>query len=268
LNGEEDAAFMRAQPGILTTALAHADFMEDDETLDFEQKKRFDLIFNATFDDMPRKRHADMLKLLQHPLLSRTTALFIGRGDRQNVDAFKRQIEAAGLSSRLTVKDNLLRQDVPAHLAQGKIGVQISLHENGCRSIVEFLRSNLPCVISTSLAGVNPAIINAQTGIAAPDRDLARAISTALAQRETFAPRDWFVAHSGSANSSRMLNDQLKAIFLERGYLWREDIVPLASSGANRYADSSHYERFRPEFKKLLNIFREQAHVPMPLDVD
>jgi len=268
LNGEEDAAFMRSQPGILTTALAHADFMEDDNTLDFNQKKRFDLIFNATFDDMPRKRHADMLELLQHPLLSRTTALFIGRGDAPNVDAFKRQIEAAGLSSRVTVKANLLRQDVPGYLAQCKIGVQISLHENGCRSIAEFLRSDLACVISTSMAGVNPAIINAQTGIAAPDRDLARAISKALAPREKFAPRDWFLTHSGSVNSSRMLNDQLKTIFLERGYLWREDIVPLASSGANRYADSSHYERFRPEFKKLLKIFRQQAPLPIPLDVD
>jgi len=50
--------------------------------------------------------------------------------------------------------------------------------------------------------------------------------------------------------------------------LWREDIVPLASSGANRYADSSHYERFRSEFKKLLKIFRQQAPLPIPLDVD
>jgi hypothetical protein len=146
--------------------------------------------------------------------------------------------------------------------------VQISLHENGCRSIYEILRSNLPCVISTSMAGVNPAVINAQTGIAAPDRDLARAISEALEQREKFRPRDWFLTHSGSVNSSRKLNDQLKTIFLERGYLWREDIVPLASSGANRYADNSHYERFRPQFKELLKIFHQQAHLPMPLDVD
>jgi len=168
----------------------------------------------------------------------------------------------------VTVKANLLRQDVPGYLAQCKIGVQISLHENGCRSIAEFLRSDLACVISTSMAGVNPAIINAQTGIAAPDRDLARAISKALDKSEKFAPRDWFLTHSGSVNSSRMLNDQLKAIFLEQGYLWREDIVPLASSGANRYADNSHYERFRPQFKALLKIFRQQGHLPMPLDVD
>ena len=268
LNGEEDAAFMRSQPGILTTSLAHADFMEDDQNLVFGDEKRFDLMFNATFDDMPRKRHADMLQLLQHPLLSQTTALFIGRGDQDNVEAFKRQLQAAGLSSRVTVKDNLLRQDVPAQLAQCKVGVQISLHENGCRSIYEFLRSDIPCVISTSMAGVNPAIINSQTGIAAPDRDLARAISKALQNREKFTPRNWFLTHSGSTHSSRRLNDQLKAIFVERGYVWQEDIKPLGSSGANRYANTAHYERLRPEFEKLLKIFHKQAHLPIPLDVD
>lgn len=268
VNGEEDAVFLRSQPGILTTALAHADFMEDDPTLDFQDEKQFDLMFNATFDEMPRKRHAYMLELLQHPLLNQTTALFIGRGDQVNIDDFKRQLQAAGLSSRVAVKDNLLRQDVPAHLSQCKVGVQISLHENGCRSIYEFLRSNVPCVISTSMAGVNPAIINSQTGIAAPDRDLARAISKALRDREKFTPRSWFLKHSGSTHSSRMLNDQLKKIFLGRGYEWQQDIKPLGSSGANRYVDTAHYERLRPEFEKILKIFHEQAHLPIPLDVD
>jgi len=268
LNGEEDAAFLRSQRGILTTSLAHADYMEDDPTLDFEEEKQFDLMFNATFDDMARKRHTYMLELLQHPLLSQTTALFIGRGDRGNVDAFKQQLQASGLSSRVTVKDNLLRQDVPAHLAQCKVGVQISLHENGCRSIYEFLRSNIPCVISTSMAGVNKAIINSQTGIAAPDRDLARAISKALQERGKFTARNWFLTHSGSTHCSRMLNGQLKTIFIERGYAWQEDIMPLGSSGANRYTDNLHYKRFRPQFEELLKIFENQAHLPISLASD
>ena len=268
LNGEEDAAFLSSQPGILTTALAHADFLEDDPALAFRQEKQFELVFNATFDDMPRKRHSRMLELLQQPLLKRATALFIGRGQPHNVENFKQQIQAAGLSSRVTLKANLLRQEVPALLARGKIGVQISLHENGCRSIYEYLRSDLPCVIATAMAGVNPAIINSQTGIAAPDSDLAGAIATALEQRAGFSPRKWFLTHSGSTNSSRMLNDQLKAIFRERGYGWQTDIVPLGSSGASRYVERAHYKQFRPQFEALLQIFRQQGHLPIPLAVD
>ena len=263
LNGEEDAAFMRSQPGILTTVLAHGDFLEDSDALEFDLEKRFDIVFNSSFDEMARKRHAIMVKLLQHPLLQQRSALFMGRGDPRNVDAFKQLIQTAGLSARVTVLDNLLRQDVPHHLGQCKIGVQISLHENGGRSIYEFLRSDLPCVIATSMAGVNPAIINSQTGIAAPDRDLPRAISHVIEQREKFRPRNWFLRHSGSIHSSRKLNDQLKAFFLDLGYSWQEDIVPLTSGGASRYIDRSHYLQFRPQFEELLKIFQKHARLPI-----
>jgi glycosyltransferase involved in cell wall biosynthesis len=263
LNGEEDAAFMRSQPGIRTTVLAHGDFLEDDESLKFDQEKRFDIVFNGTFDEMPRKRHAHMLELLRHPLLHRRKALFMGRGDPRNVEAFEQLIQSSGLSPRVTVRDNLLRQDVPHYLAQCKAGVQISLHENGGRSIYEFLRSDLPCVIATSMAGVNSAIINAQTGIAAPDRDLPRAISQALENRDKFRPRDWFLSHSGSTHSSRKLNDQLKAFFRDLGYSWQEDIVPLTSGGASRYVDRSHYVRLRPQFEELLKIFQNHARLPI-----
>jgi hypothetical protein len=74
--------------------------------------------------------------------------------------------------------------------------------------------------------------------------------------------------HSGSTNSSRLLNGQLKAIFIERGYLWQEDILPLGSSGANRYVGNAHYAHMRSEFEKLLKIFHEHDHLPIPLDVD
>jgi glycosyltransferase involved in cell wall biosynthesis len=227
LNGEEDAAFMRSQPGIRTTVLAHGDFLEDDESLKFDQEKRFDIVFNGTFDEMPRKRHAHMLELLRHPLLHRRKALFMGRGDPRNVEAFEQLIQSSGLSPRVTV------------------------------------RADLPCVIATSMAGVNSAIINAQTGIAAPDRDLPRAISQALENRDKFRPRDWFLSHSGSTHSSRKLNDQLKAFFRDLGYSWQEDIVPLTSGGASRYVDRSHYVRLRPQFEELLKIFQNHARLPI-----
>jgi hypothetical protein len=217
---------------------------------------------------MPRKRHAHMVELLRHPLLHQQTALFMGRGATHNVDAFKQLIQTAGLSARVSVRDNLLRQDVPHCLAQCKVGVQISLHENGGRSIYEFLRSDLPCVVATSMAGVNIAIFNEQTGIAAPDRDLPRAILRALENREKFSPRNWFLRHSGSTNSSLKLNDQLKAIFSDLGYSWQEDIVPLTSGGASRYIDRSHYLQLRPQFEELLKIFQNQARLPISSRLD
>ena len=60
--------------------------------------KDFDIIFNATFDDMPRKRHIFMLQLLKDRRLATKKALFIGRGSPQNVTAFRKEVDRRGLS--------------------------------------------------------------------------------------------------------------------------------------------------------------------------
>jgi hypothetical protein len=53
---------------------------------------------------------------------------------------------------------NLLRREVPAALRSARLGVQVSLHENGCRSVYEYFRADSPCVAATSMAGMDPAI--------------------------------------------------------------------------------------------------------------
>ena len=266
--GKEDADFLNTQPKIITTRLAHADFLENEPIVALEKKKEFDIVFNGTYDEMLRKRHEHLLSLLQHPRLKHATALFLGRGKDANIQAFKRSVAKKGLSERVTVLSNLQRKEIPSHLARCRLGIHLALHENGCRSIYEFFRSDLPCVVSTCTAGVNFNIFNSQTGIAAPDRDLADAISSALRNRNQFAPRSWFLSQSGSTNASRELNQQFKKIFENLGYEWTEDIVPLGSSGANRYVTTAHYERFRTDFKMLFEIFNKIDRLPIKLSLD
>jgi hypothetical protein len=268
VSSEEDAMFLQSQPGTLTTNLAHGDFMENEVAVDLGKEKHFDIVFNSTFDEMPRKRHNLLLSLLHHPLLRHATALVIGRGKEKNVNNFKQKIDQNGLSHRVTVMSNLRRIDVPKQLAHCQMGVHFSLHENGCRCIYEFFRSDLPCVISSSTAGVNMEIFNSMTGLAVPDKDLPDAISYVLLNKKKFTPRRWFLANSGSYHSTFKLNEQLKAIFQNRGYEWSDDIIPLGSSGANRYLHDSHYTKFRYEFGKLLESFRKLPNFPIKLSLD
>jgi hypothetical protein len=268
VSSEEDATFLQNQPGTLTTSLAHGDFLDNDLSVDIGKEKEFDIVYNATYDEMPRKRQTFMLELLQHPPLRHATALFLGRGKKENVDAFNQQVRQAGLTDRVTVMSNLRRVDVPKQLARCRIGVHLSIHENGCRCIYEFLRSDLPIIISSTTAGVNMEIITPQTGMAAQDSDLPEAISQVLQHREQFSPRSWFLEHSGTLHSTEKLNAQLKAIFLGLGYEWTDDIIPLGSSGANRYMDISHYERFRPELEALLKFFSKWPHIPIRISID
>ncbi len=266
--GKEDSEYICSQPGVVTTELAHADFLQDDITVDTGSEKQFDIIFIGTYDEMRRKRHQRFLALMQHPKLKHATALVIGQGKEENIREFTQAVITSGLSDRVTVLSNRPRKEIPEYLARCRIGVHLALHENGCRCIYEYFRSDLPCVISSYSAGINFKIINSQTGMAAPDKDLADTICHVLENRSQFSPRRWFLSHSGSDHSSGRLNRLFKKLFTDGGYEWTEDIVPLGSGGANRYVESSHYEKFRCEFHRLFDIFTRKAEFPVRVTVD
>ena len=255
--GAEDCRFLETQPGIVAVPLAHGDYLEEDAGISPAGTKTYDLVFNGLFDDMPRKRHTVLLDLLCRPELRRLTALFIGRGTQDNVAAFRQHVADRGLDGRVAIHDNLPRHDVPRHLTCCRMGVQLSLHENACRSIYEFFRSDIPCLVSSAMAGFNFDLITPKTGAAVPDEALPGAILHMLDHIDQFEPRAWFLRHSGSRNASRRLNHRLRALFEQLGYSWREDIVPLSSSGPNRYTNPVHYQRFLPEFASLLGVFHE-----------
>jgi hypothetical protein len=258
----EDGAFLQHQASVEVVPLAHGDFLNDGPAPRIGEPKDCDIVFNATFDDMPRKRHELMLELLRHPLLSKARALFLGRGSEENVAALGRRLQQRGLEDRVTIVANVRREEVPGYLAKCRMGVHLSLYENACRSIYEFFREDLPCVISSSMAGMNPDIFNDQTGAAVRDDDLPQAIASTLQHAERFTPRRWFVEQCGSRHSSRRLNEVFRTLFARWGYEWHADIVPLSSSGANRYAEDADYRCFRDDFAWLLDCLRQAAAEP------
>ncbi|MGQ9670464.1 MAG: glycosyltransferase [Desulfosoma sp.] len=248
LSGSEDRQFIATQHHALALPLAHGDFLEDlNKPPCTKEPKAFDLVFNATFDDMGRKRHLFMLDLLTHQELSGKTALFLGRGRPENVQAFRRAVTQRGLASRVTVRPNVPRREVPALLSQCRLGVHLSLYENACRAVMEFFRSNVPCVVSASMAGINLEMFTHETGAAVPDGRLVQTIAEVLENAHQYAPRRWFLRESGSLVSTRRLNEALKTLFLEWGLAWTEDIVTLTSSGASRYGSRDDEKRFHEE---------------------
>jgi hypothetical protein len=264
----DDILFLNSQPQIVPTPLAHGDYLSENDAVVLDQRKEYDLVFNGTYDDMPRKRHELMLELLQHQLLIDKRSLFLGRGREENVEQFKSLVSRVGLEDRVTVMANILRQDVPSQLARCIMGVHLSLNENGCRSLYEYFRSDLPCVISSSMPGTHLDIFNAQTGLAVTDNELPEAISFVLTHRDRFAPRRWFLENSGSLKSSQKLNRFLKQLFKKLGYQWQTDIVPLLSGGPNRYANPSDCERFKQEFLWIFDCLKNVGNIPFKIVLD
>jgi hypothetical protein len=268
VNSTEDINFLRSQLQVVPFGLAHGDYMSESFEVKPSPVKEFDLVFNATFDEMKRKRHELMLELLNHHLLKDTRALFLGRGQKAKVELFRRMVRRAGLQGRVTVMANLLRENVPTQLSRCKVGVHLSLNENGCRSIYEYFRSDLPCVVSSSMAGTNLSIFSPQTGMAVTDDELPTAISFALNHLDHFTPRRWFLENSGSVNSSKRLNQFLQELFQGLGYQWQTDIVPLISSGPGRYANAADYESFREEFGWIYDCLRRGGELPIQIILD
>jgi hypothetical protein len=264
----EDLSFLNDQPRIEPISLSHGDYLSETEEVQLSTDKEFDIAFNGSFDEMERKRHELMLELLGHDLLSETRALFLGRGQEKNVAYFKSAVKRAGLRGRVTVMANLQRDNVPKQLSRCKMGVHLSLNENGCRSIYEFFRSDLPCVISSSMAGTNLSIFNPQTGVAVTDQELPEAISFVSTHLEQFTPRRWFLQNSGSLNSSRRLNQFLNQLLVTLGYHWKTDIVPMVSSGPARYADPADYDRFRQEFLWIFDSLKSAGELPIKVVLD
>jgi hypothetical protein len=124
----DDILFLNSQPQMVPTPLAHGDYLSENDAVVLDQRKEYDLVFNGTYDDIPRKRHELMLELLQHQLLIDKRALFLGRGREENVEQFKSLVSRVGLEDRVTVMANILRQDVPSQLTRCIMGVHLSLN--------------------------------------------------------------------------------------------------------------------------------------------
>ncbi len=267
LGGEEDRNFIAGQANTHHLPLAHGDFLAY-AAPGPSVNKDFDIVFNATFDDIPRKRHEFMLELLKHQCLSTEKALFLGRGSPANVESFKNMVEQQGLADRVTILSNVRRQDMPSYLARCKMGVHLSLYENACRCIYEYFRADIPCVVSSATAGLDALLFNSETGHVCDDDRLAEMIAQVLDHRASYSPRKWFLIHTGSRNASQILNDNLKDFFTDHGYAWRNDIVPLDSSGASRYLTKADYQQFLPEFHQLLAWLKPTVSPSINLIVD
>lgn len=261
LSGAEDRNFVATQPGLAATALCHGDFLED-EPVPPRETPTFDLVFNATFDDMPRKRHDFFLTLMGDSRLQHVRALCVGRGDMDRVGEFEEKVRERGLAERIMVRANLPRREIPELLARCRAGIQVSLHENGPRAIYEFLRSDVPVVLSSCTAGVDFNTFQPPAGRVVPEAELVDAIQEVLEKPDRFRPAETFRKRTGSEKASEMLNRELRKLSESRSLKWSRDIVPLGSSGASRYVRDEDLERFRPDFESLLALFREKG---MPL---
>jgi glycosyltransferase involved in cell wall biosynthesis len=158
-----------------------------------------------------------------------------------------------GVAEQLDIYENIPRSDVSRIVSRSKIGVMLTLREGANKGIYECLFSGVPVVISDRNIGVNREHINELTGLAASDENLAEAIVGLLENIHSYAPRQWALKTTGYKNSSRLLNNCLKACAVGVGEEWTQDIYTKKNDTNARYV----FERDRLAADKAIVHLRQ-----------
>ena len=207
------------------------------------------------------KRHRQLFRALREIDDRDLRVLLIGFpwSDRTAED-IRREAAVIG-SSRITVDvfEKLPPQEVAKRVSQSKVFVFLSRKEGDNKALVEAMFVGVPAVVFAGTIGGASSRVNPQTGIFASDRDLANAITFMLDHREQFAPRTWALANTGSATTTRRLDEAIRQALTERGARYVEPIVEKTNSPNLSYKEPRNRARFQADYEYIVSCRRDAA---------
>lgn len=187
--------------------------------------KDYDLVMVANWG--LRKNHRRLFAALPRVRRRPLSILLIGYAwEGRTAADVRREFAAHDLRDvHLELKERLTAADVAAHLRRSKVFLLLAEKEGSNKAIVEALFTGVPAIVYDGFVGGARTKINPQTGMLSSFRDLASSIDDMCERHLSFTPRAWALAHTGSRNATRLLNDQLRSIATAKGERWTTDIV-------------------------------------------
>jgi len=208
-------------------------FSSDDSGAD----KDYDLIMVANWGR--HKNHRRLFQALPDVRRRPLSVLLIGydwagRTDKDIIAEMSRY-DLAGV--RVDVKKNLPPQQVAAHLRKSRAFVLLSEKEGSNKAVVEALFCNVPIIVYEGFIGGAVSKVNPDTGALTSFARLAETIDRVLENAATFTPRTWAMQHTGSRNSTIVMNECLRRNALSNGRPWTADIVEKVNRPNLAYRD-------------------------------
>jgi glycosyltransferase involved in cell wall biosynthesis len=214
-------------------------------------QKCHDLVMVANWGR--HKRHKQLFQALNEIEDRDIRVLLIGFpwSDRTAEDI--RREAALIRSSRITVDvvEKLPPPEVARRVGQSRVFVFLSRKEGDNKALVEAMFVGVPAIVFAETIGGARSRINSQTGIFTSDRDLARAITFMLDHPEGFSPRTWALANTGSATTTRRLDDAIRQTLTQRGAKYVEAIVEKTNSPNLAYKEPRVRGRFQADYEYL-----------------
>lgn len=210
--------------------------------------KTHDLVMVANWTR--HKRHAELFRALEAIRDRDLSVLLVGfpLGDR-TVDDVRREAATVG-NPRVSVEfvDRVPAGDVAGLVGRCRAFVFLSRKEGDNKALVEALFVDVPAIVYAGSIGGATRRINQFTGVLTEDADLPAAIVDVLDHAERFTPRAWALAHTGSAISTRRVNDVLRRVAERDGRTYTVDIVEKTNSPNLAYRDDRDRARFAADY--------------------
>jgi glycosyltransferase involved in cell wall biosynthesis len=221
--------------------------------------KTYDVVMVANW--APHKRHAVLFDALEKIQDRAIRVLLIGFPlGAYSADTIRRAA-AAIRNPRVTVEvvDKVPAQEVARYVAQCKVFVFLSKKEGDNKALVEAMFADVPAIVYDRTIGGASSRVNPSTAVFSSDADLAATIVHMLDHYTEFAPRAWALAHTGSAISSRRLNETIGRVIRESGGAYTRGLVEKTNSPNLAYRDPAVRSLFEADYRFILQCWRGET---------
>lgn len=259
---QEDFAFVeRVGAPLVPLRMGPADWVDADVfRAPVPQPKIYDLVMVANW--ARHKRHAQLFRALSTIRDRDVRVLLVGFAwSDRTADDIRR--EAAAMNNpRVTVeiRENVKHDTLSALLAQCKAFVFLSRKEGDNKAVVEAMFADVPAIVFEDTVGGAGSRVNPSTGIFASDAELARSIVHMLDHHHEFTPRAWALAHTGSAATTRVLDEALRSAVTASGGRYTRGIVEKTNAPNLAYKDPARRAEFAADYEEILSCRRKPAN--------
>ena len=197
------------------------------------------------------KRHWLLFEALRH-MDRRLRVVLIGRnGDGRTERSIREELRAFGVKQDVELLTDVGIDEVYANQCDAKVAAIFSRREGSCVAVTECLFADTPVAMMRDAHVGSKAYINEATGVLTTRRRIAGDLSRLLERPAGLTPRRWALDHITCYESSRRLNEQLRAYSLGAGLPWTTDIAPLQWKSIPRYSRPEDEQRLQPAVEQL-----------------
>jgi glycosyltransferase involved in cell wall biosynthesis len=214
--------------------------------------KAHDIVMVANWG--AHKRHVELFRALRHIDDRDIRVLLCGFAwANRTADDIRREA-AAYPNPRVTIdiQESVPHTKLASLVSQSKLFVFLTRKEGDNKALVEAMFANVPTIVFDRTIGGAGSRVNPATGIFASDAELGDKIVYMLDNHRQFSPRAWALAHTGSAVSTRLLDDALRGAVTRGGGRYTTGIVEKTNSPNLAYKEPEVRAGFAEDYEFVL----------------